>query len=625
VLLSSLLAYGYSYAQPNIFNQVPVIEALIDSSLFSRDFYIQEMTGFTPRFYYYHLVIALYQLGLSLPIAHFFLFLLAFSSMILGLWSIGRYLAKSDFAGVALAFLGLAALKGTLGLTDIFRVEPISAIYAMGITVWGIYFCCRRRWMLAYLLFGLATLLQFLIGFLPACLWGLSLLLETIVRKQPSQSVGQSTSQSTSQANRRLVGQFIGAFLLFSGCIALVYVPMVMAGNTSSEALSDATFVHLYGYIRHPHHIILSSFPAKEWREFALLIAAGFVTIQLSDKLEPAHKRDLASTILVTCVLLLTGYVFVEQIPSALVAKLQFARATPFAMIAVWAALSVVSSEYHQRKNYPVSLLLLAMPLVDNVGPVLLLAFVSLLLAAKNEAAKQTPLIQLNSLTLNRQREITFTYVLFFIVILACWSFFPVLFASLAYPLLQQPFPKFFRRARPYIKVATVGLALYLCLHLSGAVASLAEGKALTPLHRKVRLYAPPIDSLAQVAIQFKAISPADALVLVPPSDETFRFYAQRSVVVTFKSFPFTDQGILTWQSRLEEILGPLSPQMMSADYTYELYRQRGGEELMALAKSYGANYVLTQTGWHPGLAGEVVASEGEWEVWQVVQPLPDA
>lgn len=259
VFLSSFLAYGYSFPQSNIFNQVPVIEALMDRSLFSRDFYIQEMTGFTPRFYYYHLVILFHQ-WLSLPIAKFALFLLAFGSIIGGLYSIGRHLAKSPFAGVSLAFLALGALDGTLGVTDIFRVEPISAIYAMGITVWGIYFCCRRQWRLGYFMFGLATLLQFLIGFLPACLWGLSLLLETVVLRQ------------------NLKG-FVGAFLLFSSLVALVYIPMVATGSTSSDVLTDSTFVQLYGYVRHPHHIILSSFPAKEWRDFLLLSLSGFLIL----------------------------------------------------------------------------------------------------------------------------------------------------------------------------------------------------------------------------------------------------------------------------------------------------------------------------------------------------------
>lgn len=597
VLLSSFIAYGYSYAQSNIFNQVPVIAALMNSSLYSRDFYIQEMTGFTPRFYYYRLVIFLHQLGISLPLAKFGLFLLAFGSMILGLWRIGAYLGRSPFAGMSLAFLGLSVLDGTLGVTDIFRPEPISAIYAMGITIWGIYFCCRKRWILAYALFGSAALLQFLIGFLPACLWGLGLLIETISRRRPA--------------------QFVGAFLIFSLLVALVYVPMVATGNTSSEALTDKTLVHLYGYIRHPHHIIESSFPAKEWRDFGVLIASGLLALKLSDKLSFSLKRNLALTLVVACGLLLAGYVFVEQIPIALAAKLQFARVTPFAMITVWAAVSVVASDYHQRKNYPVSLLLLAMPLVDNVGSIMLLAFILLLLFAKSASPKQAylqPLVKLHNLTLNRQKHINITYALFLIVLLACWSYLPIFFASLAYPLLQQPFPKFFHRTSPYFKAATAGLAFYLCLHLFGIIGSIA----LTPLHRKIRVYAPPADALSQVAAEFQQVSPVDALVLVPPSDEVFRFYSKRSVVATFKSFPFTDRGILEWQARLKDILGPLESQMMLADYTHELYRERSSEALVELARSHQANYILTQLGWHPNLPGKVVAREGDWAVWQL-------
>ncbi|MGD1900449.1 MAG: DUF6798 domain-containing protein, partial [Phormidesmis sp.] len=443
-----------------------------------------------------------------------------------------------------------------------------------------------------------------LIGFLPACLWGISLLLETVWRKR--------------------FGKFVGAAAVFVLLVGLVYVPMVMAGNTSSDALTDDTFVHLYGYIRHPHHIVLSTFPTKDWRDFICLTATGLGTIQLSSKLSAAHKRDLALTIAISCSLLAVGEVFVEKIPLALVAKLQFARVTPFAMLAVWMALSVVASEYYQRKNYPVSLLLVAMPLVDKVGSILLLVFVLLLLLAKkinSHTHKRStflkPLIQLHTLSLHRPKDIKITYGLFFLVLLACWSFFPMLFASLAYPLTEQASPKFFRRSRTYIKAATVGLCLYLSLHLSGLIGN----TALTPLHRKITLYAPPTDTLAQVAAAFEQVSEPDDLVLVPPSDEVFRFYSQRSVVVTFKSFPFTDQGILIWQTRLEEILGPLSLHMMSAEYTHELYRQRSSEELMTLARAYGASYILTQPGWHPELVGRVVARGGEWEVWELSLP----
>ncbi|MEM9164025.1 MAG: hypothetical protein AAGC54_13275, partial [Cyanobacteria bacterium P01_F01_bin.4] len=184
-LLSALVAYGYSFTRANTYNQLPSILALFDSNLLSQDYYIQEMTQFTPRFYYYHLMLFFHQLGLSLPVVAFGLFALAFGSMVLGLCAIGTYLGRSAFAGVALAFLALAVDDSTLGKTDIFRVEPIAAIYAMGIAVWGIYFCCRRRWRLGYLMFGLACLLQFLIGLLPAALWGVPFALDALRQRRP--------------------------------------------------------------------------------------------------------------------------------------------------------------------------------------------------------------------------------------------------------------------------------------------------------------------------------------------------------------------------------------------------------------------------------------------------------
>lgn len=223
---------------------------------------------------------------------------------------------------------------------------------------------------------------------------------------------------------------------------------------------------------------------------------------------------------------------------------------------------------------------------------------------------------------MSRQRNISITYGLFFVVLLACWSYLPIFFASLAYPLLQPAFPRVFGRwqspskggSRPYVKAATVGLALYLCLHLSGTIGSMA----LTPLHRKVKIYAPPTNTLAEVAVDFGKTSPVDALVLVPPSDQVFRYYSNRSVVVTFKSFPFTDRGIVTWQQRLEDVLGPLDKDMMNDDYTHERYRQRSAAEIEALARKYGANYILTQRDWHPNLAGTIVNQVNEWEVWQL-------
>ena len=59
-IISALSFYGYKLTSSNIYNQVPAIISLINPELYNEDFYIQEMTQFTPRFYYYYLIYAIH-------------------------------------------------------------------------------------------------------------------------------------------------------------------------------------------------------------------------------------------------------------------------------------------------------------------------------------------------------------------------------------------------------------------------------------------------------------------------------------------------------------------------------------------------------------------------------------
>ncbi len=137
VLIGSLIVYGYEFPTSNIRNQIPSVLSLLEPQLYQNDFYIQEMTRFTPRYYYYHLIYFPVKLGLSLPIVCFIYYLFAFCSFVLGLYAIGKLLGKSRLSAAVLAFLGLAAANGTIGGVDLFRTEPIPAIYGMGLTLWG--------------------------------------------------------------------------------------------------------------------------------------------------------------------------------------------------------------------------------------------------------------------------------------------------------------------------------------------------------------------------------------------------------------------------------------------------------------------------------------------------------
>ena len=285
--LSGFVAYGYNFSKENVFNQMPAVMALVDPTLYSQDFYVQEMLQFTPRSYYYYAIALPVKLGLSVPMACFIYFLIAFAGFSLGLYAIGRELGQSKLSAAVLPFLGLAVVDGTVGYTDLFRRTPNPSVYAIAIAVWGIYFCLQQKWSRGYVLFGISCLLQFLIGVLPGVLFTPALIFYCLSNKQPKQLLGAW-----------------GALLVLAG---MVYSPMVLTGTTSSDLLSSSEFIWLYGYVRHPHHIIMSTFSVKSWWRFVHFLVAGLACLYGSRQLKPHHKITISSFMLMGCGLLALG------------------------------------------------------------------------------------------------------------------------------------------------------------------------------------------------------------------------------------------------------------------------------------------------------------------------------
>ena len=140
--------------------------------------------------------------------------------------------------------------------------------------------------------------------------------------------------------------------------------------------------------------------------------------------------------------------------------------------------------------------------------------------------------------------------------------------------------------------------------------------RSLGPVHRAIKfgpLYDHPVK---KIGVNFRDRTPTDALVLVPPADRIFRFYSQRSVVVTFKAFPFTDAGIVTWQQRLEAMVGTMPEN--AEDTLNAIFMQRTSAELVDVAKQFGAGYILTRQDWHPDMPGTLLDQQEDWVLWDV-------
>ena len=588
VIVFSLILYGFSFPSSNLIIHIPYIQVRLDPELYPQDFYVQESIQFTPRYYYQHLIVLGTKLGLTIPLTYFFYYVLSFGSFTLGLYAIGKKFGRSTLSGAVLAFLGLTAVGGTVGYTSLFRTEPTPATFAMGLSIWGIYFCFSQRWIAGYFFFGLACLLQFLVGLLPGLLFIPLLLLNNLKSKNLIAIIFSLTT--------------LGIFA------ALVYLPMLLSGTTDSEFLTNSEFIYWYGYIRHPHHVIPSLFAIQNWRSFIALMIGGVVCITSSKILDKCQKMDFLIILSMSFIALFLGYVFVELYPSSLLMKLQLARTTPFAKLVVLIAISITFIQYYRQRNLTVCVLLLIPPIIKNGA--ILFCFIALGLAVLESTQ-----------TISKLRSKLFFWIalLGLLLLLACypwthsaWGIFNrvfyklLLFGVLIVPsIIKSNLLSSFSK-----KVVAWGLAILAVIYFSLGFFGI--------LSKQLPAIALPQLSNSNLAKQFRQLSRKDALILVPPSQDIFRLQSERSVVFGFKSFPFTDAGIKEWSNRLKVLMG--LPKVGKVDWGNRnlKYRNLSSDKLIDIAQSFGAQYILTYTSWHPNMKGTLIAKDGKWVIYKI-------
>ena len=130
----------------------------------------------------------------------------------------------------------------------------------MAFAIWGIYFSLRQKWLTGYFCFGLACLLQFLVGLLPGLMMVPVLVIESV--------------------RRRKIKTLILAIALLAAMASIVYVPMLLTGTTSTHTIDNAEFVFIHAKVRNPHHILPSNWPVGNWFNFICLIIGGLLCIK---------------------------------------------------------------------------------------------------------------------------------------------------------------------------------------------------------------------------------------------------------------------------------------------------------------------------------------------------------
>jgi hypothetical protein len=591
VIIGSLMATGYIFPIGGNFPEVPPIQFMLNPELYKNDYYVQEMVKFNPRYYYYYIIYLLANLGTSIPIAHFIYQFLAFASFILACYAIINIYTNSKLPAAAMTFLCIAASFTDVGNTLIFSTKSLPSTFAMAFAIWGIYFSLRQKWLRGYFFFGLACLLQFLVGLLPGLMMVPVLFIESV--------------------RQRKFKTLIWAIALLAAMASIVYVPMLLTGTTSTHTIDNADFVYIHAKVRNPHHILPSNWDVGNWFNFICFIMGGLLCIKKSDLLPKEDKINFYVIVGTSIFALFLNYIFVEIYPLALIAKLQLARTVPFAQLIIFIAVALTVDRLYRDKQIAVSLLLLAVLTLPFRGILFLGLSVWL---TKNYAFPKRDNILLWILAV--------ATVIFSLIypVTDSWEIIgdriisiPVFFSILAFPFILEKTSLVTSIKQTIIHT----LALITTATLVFGVAGILPKPILNVFQTRININAFPRDDLSKLAVRFSQSSSPDSLVLIPPSVTSFQFFSERAIVVNFKNFPFTEKGIKEWQNRMETVLGvPLNPQMIWGGNDF--FIRRSSADLVKVARNYHADYILTRTDWHPNIQGEIADKQGKWILYKI-------
>lgn len=591
VIIGSLMATGYIFPIGGNFPEVPPIQFMLNPELYKNDYYVQEMVKFNPRYYYYYIIYFLANLGTSIPLAHFIYQFLAFGSFVLACYAILNIYTNSKLPAAAMAFLCIAASFTDVGNTLIFSTKSVPSIFAMGFAIWGIYFSLRQKWLTGYFFFGLACLLQFLVGLLPGLMMVPVLFIESV--------------------RQRNFKTLILAIALLAAMASIVYVPMLLTGTTSTQTIDNADFVYIHAKVRNPHHILPSNWYLGNWFNFICFIIGGLLCIKNSDLLSKEDKVNFYIIVSTSILGLFLNYIFVEIYPLAFIAKLQLARTVPFAQLIIFIAVALTVEQLYREKHIAISLLLLAVLTLPFRGIIFL--GLSVWQTKKYVFPKRYNIL----LWILAAGTVIFSLIY---PVTDSWEIMgdriisiPVFFSILAFPFILEKTSL----ATSIKQTLTHTLALITTATLVFGVAGILPKPILNVFQPRVNINAVPRDDLSKLAVRFSQSSSRDSLVLIPPSVTSFQFFSERAIVVNFKNFPFTEKGIKEWQNRMEAVLGvPLNPQMIWGGNDF--FIRRSSADLVKVAKNYHADYILTRTDWHPNMQGEIADKQGKWILYKI-------
>ncbi|MDB5318572.1 MAG: uncharacterized protein JWN40_203 [Phycisphaerales bacterium] len=343
--------------------------------------------------------------------------------------------------------------------------------------------------------------------------------------------------------------------ILWFGLILLFALPSILPAARLALAhvpkMPLRDFVNLYVHLRHPHHYDPLSWPAALWISFLWPIPLAIIAYRRRTIAAPVRAAFAFTFFLALqlIALLFAGVIFVSE-P---LIQMSLFRSSIYAKLlsCIGAAAFLLDPGIMARQN--VRRALIALPLAAILG------LVAIRFARPSSTAAAFVGANLGPLLL----------------------FIAIMVAGVTYICFRQDVPK----PRADHRVAA-GLILLFALFRNYL------GLQIAIAHDGGRAY-------LEVCHWARDHTPIDALFIVPPNEQLFRYHAQRAIVVNFKNVPQLSSEMAEWQKRLEAVLDqPLTNLPKRFDLAHAAIAARYDalrtEHLTAVARQYGARYVIT-------------------------------
>lgn len=607
-LLSAALS-RYNYGINNQAVYLPELLRAVDPSYLTNDFWLNSASEFGPRFYYTR-ALALAADFVSIPAISYLLFIVARCALSVAAAFATRDISGSTTAALIVASLSVSASPFLLGhdagfsnAVDRFLTPRTLAEPFMLFAIWrGI----RGEAMWAASASIPAILMHPTLG---ASVAGIAL----IAAMPRCLRLAQPYCLKTRECMHFVLG-----FLLVGFATGLFWiVPAIGSGAIFSSSLDANEFVYILASVRHPHHLVPSTWPVQHWMAAGAFAAAAVIALaefrqarvaETDQREHQARVMAIMAMFVAMTFCFFADWFFVEVIPTRWAAAAYFYR---LVVVFAWLGGMLISAA-------------IANQLVRKDLRWAVLGLVSLLSA---------PALLLYQVALSTkihgpgtERRATPLFVAVAVLILVgVFIFHRANFATLFVAVVGMGvavaiavYPRLAPVSLAALAVVLILVVGVLSLHRSGFLRGGGGGKIssfvahLQPVltldevreHFKGR-------ARADLAAAAKAGTESDAVFLVPAKWKEWRLLARRAVVVDRKAFPFREEGMLEWHRRYRAVYDLEHGAGYPDDFTEVDFQE--------LQERYGFHYAVVPAG--HSLPFPVLATSGKWTLVQASDP----